>query len=421
MCGREALAGLLLTTALPGLASAQSAIGGTGPLFRADVAGARAEPGLTPKPIRLGAWLADINATTEARYESNILNSRVDKLYDMSFAFEPSAALRSNWRRHAVAFRADATLRHYVTERRQDTDTYDLGIDGRLDLPRDGEATGGLAYSRVAEERGSGGATNGGAGPVLTRVWDVHTAGKAQLGRFALDGRWSLSERHYEDLRDADGAVVDQSFRDVRIGSGAGRIGYRVDRRVSPFVAADLSSTTSIFPLEGRRRDALNYGALVGVDLRDIGLFSARLAAGWRRRDYENRRYKDYDGPTWDATLDWYPRRLVSMRFESTQDFRNSNLRDVAGILVRTGTITTYYDMLRKLRLKLVTGYERDRYREIGVRTDAVGVTLAGDYTLGPRIAAHAYVRYKRRWSTDPRKVGVYSGMTAGFSVTGWL
>jgi hypothetical protein len=402
-------------------ASAQTTTGGSGELFREDVAGTRIEPAFSPVPIRLGGLLADVRLSEDIRFETNVLNDGANPRSDMSLALEPLVGVRSNWGRHSLSLNARARLQRYNAVKSENRDTFDLRLAGRLDAEAPSAFSGTLRYSREAEDRGSGGNNLTGVGPSFLHILDAHAGGRTQFGKIGLEVSGEALERRYEELRGVGVTRLDQSFRDMRTITLAPRSVVPITPVTALFFSSKVSRSESIAPRPGARRDATGTSVLAGVRLEGAGLIAAEVGFGWRTHNYDLTRFRDYSGLTWDCTFDWYPTQLLSFRLQAGQDFRNSGLLQVPAILVRSVSLTGYYDIKRNVRLKLSIEDDHERYREIGLTTNTATATVSGEYSFSPRIAARLFLRYRDRASTDASRIAAYDGLTTGFSLTGWL
>lgn len=417
---RTFLLAVLLLSGWHVKAGAQIASGGSDRLFRSDAAGTRVEPEFDPKPFRVGSFLAEVRLSEETRLETNVLNTRTNTRSDVSLSLEPVVAVRTDWNRHLLTLLTRARMQRYNNVTSENRTAYEARLGARFDAERGSEFMSSIRYTREAEDRGFGGSNQAGE-PAFLKLLDARTSVRTDIAGIQLDASIDAEERRYEDIRAGAGMRVDQSFRDIRSVSLNPRVNVPSGAYTVVFATARVSRSESIDPRPSRKRDATGTAVLAGIRFEGPGLLAAEAGFGWRTRNYDSVRFRDYEGATWDIAVDGYPTQLTSFRLQAGQDFRNSGLAEVPAILVRTYSFAGYYDMKRNLRLKLSLDLDRERYREIGLTTATVTTTLVGSYTLSPRIGASLYLRYRDRSSSDANRVEPYSGITLGASLTGWL
>lgn len=390
-------------------------------LFHSDVAGNRSDPAFEHRPVRLGQVLADLRLTDAVLYDSNLFNAPSQERDDVALVIEPSLDLRTDWPRDALTLHAGARILHYLRTSSEDARTYDLRLSGQRDLDARSAVSAVIHYSRNAEERGLGGQNLIAGGPAFFHRLDGHLAAVTRRGRWQFDLAGRFDQARYEDIAAPAGGRTDQSFRDTRLAGITGRVAYSLTPMLSLLGETDYARTTSPYAIPALRRDADGFTAKAGVRADSHRTMAVQLALGWRTRNYDLPRFRDYRGLTWDATTDWYPARRISLRLQSGQDFRNSNIPEVAGILVRSVSATVYYDVLHRLRLQASLGVENEKYREIHVRTSRWTAAAEAEYAIGPRLSTRLFLRGRERDSNDQGRFINYSGFTSGISITGWL
>lgn len=405
-------------------------------LLRPDVAGNRGDPAFVRRPLRLGSLLADVHLNHELRYDSNVFNATEHERDAVSVGFEPVVELRSEQPRGVVSLRASARAERMPALPSQDYETYDLAFAARQDMSRSLRFAVSAQAGREVEERGLAGLVLGETRPALLDVVRGRIGLGFQRARWAFDLAGRIERRRYRPLLLADGMSLSQDFRNARTMGGTARLGWSATPFAQFFAEGDYVDLRSPDAAEDDKRDAQGVAVRVGmrIDGRAAGItpltpakhllgtdrLAGQWAVGWRKRNYQARGFRDYDGLVWDATLDWYPTRRVTLRLESGQEFRNSNIPAVASVVLRGATASLFYDVRPRVRIRAAAGYERERYREID--TAAERLTARGEllYALGPRLSARLFASWRQRRSDDAR-FGAFSGVSSGFSVTGWL
>jgi hypothetical protein len=271
------------------------------------------------------------------------------------------------------------------------------------------------------EPRASAGINLVQAGPAELQLLQSSLTASTDFGRLGLAVSASLVQRTFQPLLLKAGGKLDQSFRDTRSVSIAPRASFGVAPGAGVFVAGSAVRTTSLDRQLATQRDSSGYTLLAGVRTETEGLIVGEIGLGWRGQSYRNPAFRNFSGFTYDATVDWYPTRLFSVRIQLGQDIVNSGLPTVAGILRRSVAVNAYYDPLRNLRFSLALDREHDEFREIGFSTNTITATLTSRYQIGRHLTVSAYGRLQARGTSDSNRLEGYDSVALGVAVTGAL
>jgi hypothetical protein len=420
------LGGALLAMASPQLASAQS-VPSPFPsdlvvLFRDDVAGTRELPDAGEAGIDLATFRLRGGLGVTGAYDSNVLNLAGAGPGDFQLALRPSLGLASRWQQHAIGVYADANIVRHADITINNSESWRVGANGRLDagvdtkLYFDGEA------ARGVDQRGAGGVLFPIAEP---NAWRQDRIGAGIGTRFgdlnlSLAGGWL--QRRYDAVAITGVGALRQDFRDVDTWSVTPRIGWQVSPRFDVFVRGQAGFTRSrlddaaLAALGTASRDADGYVVTAGVRGEITPLLIAEVAAGWQKRDFRVAAARDYDGITWNVTVDWYPTPLISARLTARQDFENSGLPTVPGILSRDVGLRLYYEVTRAVLASVELDWQNQRYRELGITTDTVIATARAEYRVNRHLSAALFIRHRGRGTNDPL-VGSFAGTVVGLGL----
>lgn len=407
----------LVLTATVRPALGQIASGGDSILFRSDAAGVRIEPQFEAEPIMIGPLVADVRMTLRTVADSNIFRTAKGEADDVSFEAVPSLRLRGNFGPHEATFSARASaVRHakFVSENRE---TVDLALAGRLDLGSGAVATSRTRYAREVESRGAGGNNLVTAGPAELQTLQSAWTARSDFGRLTISVATGVSQRTYKALPLRAGGALDQSFRDTRAISVAPRASFGITSSAAVFVAGAATRTTSLNRRTFPTRDGSSYTVLAGFRTETNDLIIGEIGIGVRGQSYANPLFRDFSGLTYDATVDWYPTRLVSFRVQAGQDIANSGLANVAGILRRNAALAAYYDPLRNLRFALTLDHEKDVFREINQASTTFAASLTGRYQFNQVLGVSAFVRTQQKEATNSLSVDAFSSVAVGAAV----
>lgn len=403
----------------PNSACAQSVSAGETVLFRSDVAGVRVEPQYQATPLAIGPVLATIALTARFASDSNIFRTSKNVREDVYLEAVPSVGLAARFGAHTATLTARAAARRYTRFSTENRSAVDVAYGGRIDLGPPSALSFRTTYGRESEQRGSAGLNFVTAGPAEVQKIESSAAISTEFRRLGVSASASIARRSYSALQTAKGAALSQAFRDAK----ALRVGSRINFKVAPsatiFASGSANRTQSLNRSQGQLRDATGYTVLAGLRSDTESLIVGEVGIGWREQNYRNPAFRDFAGLTYDATVDWYPTRLVSVRVQAGQEIVNSNFASVAGIVRRSVGATFFYDPLRKLRFVFALNHDLDDYRELGISTQTTTAGLTGNYQIGRRVDVSAFGRIISKKSSNVRFVDEYDSVAVGIGLTG--
>ncbi|WP_177198318.1 outer membrane beta-barrel protein [Novosphingobium sp. CF614] len=406
----------------PALAVAQTVGAGSSiviepQLDRDDVAGARIEPAYRPRPILVGPVFAQPSVSIVAGYDGNVFN-RPDAKAAALATVMPSLALRADLPRHELDFSAAGTLRRFSRYRTENSAEFALAGHGRLDFGARHAAKVSIEFSHLIEPRSTAGSALDAAEPISYDRLAGDFGTRLELGRFRLAPALRYERVDYDPVALTGGGTADQSFRDTRTLRGEVRLDYDFSGLVSAFAAGayeDIDSTSAPTAL---RRDSRGYQVMVGLRGQLSPVISGEVGVGYQSRDYAPPAYRDFQGLTFRADVQWYVTPLVTLRAQASRTFRNSGNLRVGGILADAFMLSAYYDPLRNLRLSAVAGLERGDFSEADTRTWRKSMRLRAQYRLNRGVSVGAYVDFLRQEVRGAPLVNPFTSFGAGLGIT---
>jgi hypothetical protein len=389
-------------------------------LFRQDAAGTRVEPQFEPPPVDVAGMTLQLEAATGLGGDTNVYRSRVAD-GDVVFAASGLVGLRADLGPDSVLAHARVGTERFFRLATANADTYDLGVDSSAALSQQASLSTDLSYARQIEPRGSSGFNPTDVSPSTYRQLRAGVTAHADLGALAVTVPVTVQRQTFEDLHLTSGQSIDQSFRNSRELAVAPRATYALHSATALFLGLSINRLETIKPSALHDRSANTYTILGGVHFDLDKMLVAEVGLGWRARNYDMPYFKPFNGFTYDATLDWYPTELMSVRAEAHQDFENSGLITVAAIPRDTQRATVYYDPLRRLRTSVSLERSHDSYREIGVSTTLWTASTRASYLVTPRLTATIYGQYQSKSSTDASRIGAFHGAVFGLAFSGRL
>lgn len=406
----------------PTLAFAQSVGAGTSividPRFdRDDVAGTRIEPAYKPRPILVGPVFAQPGISIVGGYDGNVFN-RPDAQAAALVTVMPSLALRTNFPRNEVRLSASGALRRFSRYQTENSEEYALNANGRLDIGARQAIMISVSFDHLIEPRSSAGSVPDAAEPVSYDRFLANVGPSLNIGHFRLAPSIQYERVGYDAVALAGGGRADQSFRDTRAMRGGVRIDYDFSGLVSAFTEGayeDIDSTSAPASLQ---RGSHNYTAMAGLRGQLSPVISGEVGAGYQSRDYTLPAYRDFQGVTFRADLQWYVTPLMTLRVQANRSFRNSGDRQVGGILTDAFTLSAYYDPLRNLRFSLTAGIEHGDFGDVDTRTWRKSARLQAQYRVNRSLSIGGYARVLRQDVSGVPLVNAFTSFSAGIGIT---
>ncbi|HKT85071.1 MAG TPA: outer membrane beta-barrel protein [Novosphingobium sp.] len=386
-------------------------------LARNDVAGARIDPAFQRDPIRVGPLFAQAGFSVVGGYESNVFN-RPQAESDAVVSLAPRLTLQADLPRHDLSFAAVGRLRRFARQQSENSEEFGLNGKGQLDLAEQQAMLASIDYSHEIEPRSSVGSVADAAEPASFRRFASEFGARLQFGALRLVPQVGFRRADYVPLELAQGGAVNQSFRNTRTFHGELSIEYDFTGFVSGFASGSVSDVDSPDAPAERRRDSRSYSVSVGLRGDLSPLIFGEIGVGYQARHYKLPRYRDFEGATFRADVQWYLTPLVTLRLQAARAFENSGNPLVAGILSDKATISAYYDPLRNLRISLSGSCDVNKYREVSTRAFRASVRLQAQYLVNRSLSIGAYTSFLRQNVRGQPIVNEFTSFGAGIGMT---
>lgn len=382
--GRMAIAGAVgLVTGL-GLAStaeAQSAFDRSRNVGVLD----RPHPEYDALGVRAGSFLVYPKIEIGVGYDDNVYAAESDAVDDTLFTVKPQVTAESTWSRHSLQLAAGANFDRYASLDEENTDQYRASATGRLDIRRDANVSGSVAYLSTFEPRGSSGYTTITQNPIEYDTLTTTAAGVKDFNRMRLSGRVGLVQTDYEDGVDFAGALVDQDFRDNDATSASIRMDYAISSATAVFgevgaVKVDYSSQPS-----GVSRDSEGANILAGVNFELSNLVTGEISAGYITRAFDDSTTGDVNEFAYRAAVNYYPTQLLTVGIKGETSVRDSGILFTPAYVSNSIALQVDYELLRNLIVTGVADYSNDEYQDLDRTDDRYGAGVTATYLLNRR------------------------------------
>ena len=362
----------------------------------------RPRPDYEATGVRLGAFVAYPRVTVRGVYDDNVFatpNAQSDSLVSLA----PALSIRSDWPRHAVSLSADADLRRYDKFTSEDTNTWAVEGQGRLDVSHDSEIVATLSGGDRVESREYAVSDVETEKPVRYGVEAATVKASHDFNRVKVVGTVDVSRQDYHDARDQAGGVVDEDYRDLTQTDGTVKISYAVSPASAFFVESGLRWLDE-GRVDGRARDSHGVTVLLGVDREITRLIVGELSAGYLRQTFDDAFYQPVEKFHYRARLTWYPTPLLTVGLAATQSVDDSALRDSPGVLTQTAQINADYELLRNVIISGQLSGTDQKYRGVDREDRRLGSGLSVNYLANHAVGLSFRYRFDRLASSGARQ-----------------
>jgi hypothetical protein len=259
-----------------------------------------------PLGIRLGVFnllpVVDLKET----YTDNVFRTKSDKKGDFITTVSPLIQLQSDWARHSLGFLASADMYRYMDHTSENRTDFTLATDGRVDVQRDIQVYGGVAYRQLHEERGSPNDIASALEPPKFNDASANLGYFQQFGQLNARLDFRGDQYTYADVNTATGIVhqVDRNRFDAQY---TARVGYDLNNGWEPFVRARYvnSDYRTARDRGGFQKDSDGYELVGGTAFDLKGLWLGEVFVGYVQRDFEDPRFQSVEEPTAGAAVTW--------------------------------------------------------------------------------------------------------------------
>jgi len=354
----------------------------------------RPHPELEPLGVKAGGFTLFPHAEAGLFYTDNIRAQATGGESDAALELEGRVDARSNWSRHDLNLHVNAGRRQFLDHGTENTLTYGLGADGRLDINRDWQARGLVGLDHLFEARTEPGSDLTAVDRVAYDKSRLEAGARFTGGRTRLVLTSSAERRDYDDAARTTGGVLDQDYRDNTRIDGAVRAELAISPAVSIYARLAANSRDYRTPvLAVDNRDSTGQRYLVGANF-ERGLLRGEIEIGGMSQDYDNPAAADIDGGAFSGELTWFTTPLLTLTARGERSAQDSSTVQFGGFRNTEFTVNADYELLRNL---IITGYvthadqdyttvdRQDQYVQVGLQATwrlNRRVGLRGDYSL---------------------------------------
>ncbi len=341
----------------------------------------RPRPELDPLGVRVGSFLLFPKLGVTGYYDDNIFRTNTNTVDDFITVISPSVDLRSNWNNHALNLGARADIGRYADNGREDYEDYNLYANGVLDITRRARLSGGLSYSQLHEDRGSPDDANG-VNPTEYSLMAANAAFRQQFNRLNATVTGNFRQFDYDNVRRANGTIVNNNARDRNEYDIGLRLGYEIVPAYEAFVRVVYNQRDydQSVDANGFNRDSDGYETVAGLRVDLSGTAFGDVYAGYRTQSYDDSRLRRVSGLTYGAALTWNATALTTAKLSVAREVEETTQNNASGYFATVYGVSVDHELLRNLLIGGNAAYITNDYKGISREDDHTEFGLHAKY-----------------------------------------
>ena len=306
--------------------------------------------------------------------------------------------MRSDWNNHALNFSADVEIGRFSERSREDYEDYSVGFDSRVDIRRSTNLTAGAAFGRRHEARSSPDDV-GGLEPTKFDETSAIVRASHRFNRISIGIEGSGRRLEFDNARTAAGAVIDNSDRDRSqyVASVRGALEINPTSEAQVVASFNQSDYDASVDNSGFNRQSDGYAIQGGLVIDVTGTLFVDFLVGAFEQSFDDARFADLDGSTFQLGLDWNVTSLTTVTATISRSVEETTVGGASAVLRTTGSLGIGHELLRNLIISADVSNFVDDFRGITREDRTVDFSAGAQYLFHPRIVAEFGVNVTSR------------------------
>ena len=377
---------------------------------------ARFEP-FQPAGVKVGRFVVFPEAEITFAGYDNLYRSSGNVRRDIALDVRPTVRVVSNWRAHALEFRATGLNTFHNQFPKEDDRFLTLEARGRIDITRHTNVELLTSYDRAQDVRGSINA------PSLAGDRSEYETTRAALtfnhrfNRLSLQLRGTVTETDYAPVDTGGGIIASNLARDVSQREAAARATWAFKPTLAVF--AEVAGNVREYkapPADGVRRDSTGDRTRIGVSFGNTSqILRGEVSVGYANQRYDDSRMQTVSGIILDTNLAWRLTGLTSVLLTARADVTDALLPGTGGALSQTAGVELRHAFQRNLIGTTGVTLTRQDYEGISLSERSITGLASLEYFLNREVTLfgrYQHVDFEstnlaRNYNWDEVRVGV--------------
>ena len=344
----------------------------------------RVRPGYDAAGVRAGGFTVFPEASVTGTYDDNIFAANVGEVDDFITTLAAGVSVQSNWSRHALNLNAGLAQYLYADNSDEDRLDWNVGGNGRVDITRDTNISGGLSYAQLHEDRGAPNAPGLAAEPTEYALFQANAALAHRFNRVTTRVGVGYADYDYDDAPLIGGGVLDQDFRDREEFEQFLRLGYDVSPDTNLYIQGTLNQREydQKPPVVALNRDSDGWAVVGGSEFRLSNLAQGEVYVGYQEQSYDDPTLSDISGLAFGAGVDWFVTPLTTIRIDAASTVEETVAAGASGFLDQSVGLGIDHELMRNVIIGARASYANQDYEGIARSDDVIRAGLGIDYLL---------------------------------------
>lgn len=348
-----------------------------------DTVKSRPRPDYDPVGARLGGFFLYPEMSVTEIYRDNIFYTENNKTDDFITVVSPKLNLKSNWNNHALNLFADMDAGFYASNSDENYTDLRAGANGRVDIQRDMNVSGGVTVERLHEDRSSPDQTAASEPVEYVRTRPTIAFNK-RFNRLSTRLSGSVSDYRYDDAETASGNTLSMEDRNRREYQGSVRVGYAFAAGYEGFVrgTANRRAYSQDTDDAGFDRSSDGWETVAGLAF-DLGsVTQGNIFGGYLTQNFDDPAFESIEGISYGGDLTWNPTRLTTVTAGAQRSVEETTLSGASGADSSTMELGVDHELRRNIILSGDIRYQMIDYDGISREDDVTGGGLGGSYLV---------------------------------------
>ncbi len=332
---------------------------------RGETVTSRVRPELDPLGVRIGGFLLYPKLSLGEEVDDNIFAVNDNQDTDFITTITPDVRLRSDWNNHALNIDGALTVGRYADHQSENFEDFRVGIDGRVDVRRNSNASALIRYKELHEERSSPDDQRG-SEPTEYSVTNFLVSYFHRFNRLSFDVDGAADLWNFDDVSTSTGSL-NEDDRDRTVAKGTFRAGYEIVPEYEAFMRGSVSTIRYDEDLDDfmLNRDSVGYELAVGTAIDFSGVTFGDFYVGYTARDYDDNALNTVEGFTLGGKITWNMTGLTTLTGYITRTIEETTSSRASGRFTTQLGVTADHELLRNLLLNA---------RILGIRREFEGI-----------------------------------------------
>jgi hypothetical protein len=334
--------------------------------------------------IRVGSFVVFPEAQIGATATNNIFRNSA-RLADHALEVGANVRTVSDWRTHALEFRASGLATFYDQYPTEDDRSYALEARGRLDITKRTNLEV-LALHQVDKDRRA----QRDSPTDAAERGDVETDRVAfalnhQFNRLSVQLRGSITDLEFAPVSSTSGGIISNAERNTTQRETAFRTSWALNGRADVFAEVAVNDREyQAAPDDGILRSSTGERYRIGVAFGpQNNTLRGEVSAGWGRQAPRDGRLGEIDGFIVDANVAWRASALTTLLVTARSDFVDTTTTGSAGALSRQVGLEARHTIRRYLIGVASIKYTVNPYDAVYINERDLTTEVGFDYYLG--------------------------------------